>query len=92
MTKKFQRETPITCLKIAGVSTCVSVVGGSLKMLSTGGSVDSAIAANVSMIRLIHRSYTALSGHSPKKQIPTMTSKITETLTVSWNCKNLPMF
>jgi len=65
-------------------------VGGDLKIFSIGGSVESAIAAKVSIMRLIQSSCTALSGDSPKKRIPKMTSKITETLTVSWNCKNRP--
>lgn len=45
--------------------------------------MESAIAAKESIIRLIHKSYTAPRGDSPKNKIPTITVRRTEMLTVS---------
>lgn len=87
---KFHIEIPRTYLQIAFVSTFALVVGGAPKIFSNGGSVERAIAAKVSIIRLIQRSCTAFNGLSPKKRMPNITNKSTEILTVIWNCKNLP--
>lgn len=80
---KFHNDTPKICLQIAGVKILVFEVGGVFKIFSNGGSVESAIAAKVSIIRLIHKSYTALRGHSPKKMVPITTVSKTDMLTVT---------
>jgi len=53
---KFQRETPSTCLQIGAVKIEDLDVGGAFKIFSIGGSVERAIAAKVSIMRLIQRS------------------------------------
>lgn len=81
--KKFHSETPKICLQTAAVNKEVFDDGGDLRIFSSGGSVDRAIAAKVSMIKLIQRSWTALKGDSLKQRIPTTTTKSTERLTVT---------
>jgi len=56
MIPKFQRETPRTCLQIGAVKIEDRDVGGAFNTFSIGGSVERAIAAKVSIIRLIQRS------------------------------------
>jgi len=87
--KKFQSETPKICLQTAAVNKEVFDDGGDLRIFSSGGSVDRAIAAKVSMIKLIQRSWTAFKGDSAKKTNPTTMTRSAETLTVIWNYKNL---
>lgn len=53
---KFHRETPKTYLQIGAVKMEDLDVGGDFKTFSIGGSVERAIAANVSIMRLIQRS------------------------------------
>lgn len=83
MIRKFQRETPNTYLQIGAVKIYAFEVGLVSSIFSKGGSVERAIAAKVSMMRLIQSSWTAFRGDSPKKIIPKMTRSRTETLTVS---------
>jgi hypothetical protein len=52
MIKKFQRDSPRTCLQIGAVKMDDLEVGGDFKIFSIGGSVESAMAANVSIMRL----------------------------------------
>jgi len=87
--KKFQRDTPKICLQTAAVNKEVLDDGGDLRIFSRGGSVERAIAAKVSMIKLIQRSWTAFIGDSAKKINPTTMMSSAETLTVIWNCRNL---
>lgn len=54
-----------------------------------GGSVESAKAANVSIIKFTQNSYVAVNGDSEKNRIPIKTTKMQEKLTVIWNYKNL---
>lgn len=90
ITMVFQAETPITYLQIAGVISLASALKGSPAVTDLiGGSVDKAMAANVSMIKLIHKSWTALNGDSPIIIPPMRTVRRQEKLTVTWNCKNL---
>jgi hypothetical protein len=56
MHKKFQRVIPMIYLQMAEVIICTLDVGGYFKIFSIGGSVERAIAAKVSMMRLIQRS------------------------------------
>jgi hypothetical protein len=56
MIKKFQRDSPRTCLQIGAVKMDDLEVGGDFKIFSIGGSVESAMAANVSIMRLTQRS------------------------------------
>lgn len=50
----FQREIPITCLKTALVTILWSIlIGGPVVTVLIGGSVERAMAAKVSMIKLI---------------------------------------
>lgn len=53
---KFQTVSPRICLQMAEVIICTFEVGGYFKIFSIGGSVERAMAAKVSMIRLIQRS------------------------------------
>ena len=53
-----------------------------------GDSVVIARAANVSLIKLTHRSYTAFSSDSLSNTDPMNTINMATKLTVSWNCKN----
>ena len=65
ITRQFQKEIPRICLHMAGVRTFVSSLYGPPSIISSGGgSVPRAIAAKVSMMRLIHKSCTADSGDS----------------------------
>jgi len=80
--KKFQSDTPMICLHTAAVSREVLDDGGDLRIFSRGGSVERAIAANVSMIKLIQRSWTAFNGDSAKNTNPTRIIRIADTLTV----------
>lgn len=65
MIKNYQIDTPMTYLYIGAVKIEAFDVGGLFKIFSIGGSVESAIAAKVSMIRFTQRSWTGLSGESP---------------------------
>ena len=57
MTIVFQIETPTICLQITGVRSFASALNGGPWMTDgSGGSVERAKAANVSMIKLIHKS------------------------------------
>ena len=57
MMRKFHADTPKICLQIAGVRMLVSALnGGPVIQDLIGGSVEKAKAANVSMIKLIHKS------------------------------------
>lgn len=47
-----------------------------------GGSVESAKAANVSIIKFTQNSYVAVNGDSEKNRIPIKTTKMQEKLTV----------
>lgn len=62
---------------------------GPLVTLLIGGSVERAIAAKVSMIKLTHNNYTAENGDSLKMIPPIITVIKQEMFTVIWNCKNL---
>ncbi len=55
---------------------------------SDGGSVASAKAAKVSIIKLTHNIWTGVNGDSLIKTAPRKAMKIATTLTVNWNCKN----
>jgi len=86
ITHVFQKVIPRIYLQIVGVKIFVSDLNGSpLRTESSGGSVASANAAKVSMIKLIQRSYTAERGDSAKIGEPMMTVRITERFTVIWN-------
>mmetsp|Transcript_10395 Transcript_10395/g.33012 ORF Transcript_10395/g.33012 Transcript_10395/m.33012 type:complete len:237 (-) Transcript_10395:1933-2643(-) len=58
---------------------------------SVGGSVASASAPSVSMMRLTHSIMTAFSGGSKPDTAPTKAMAMATTLTLSWNCRNLRM-
>ncbi len=58
--------------------------GFSFITLSEGGSEASAIAAKVSIIRLIHSICVTVSGDSVPIKAPQRTSKQAVTLTVNW--------
>jgi len=93
MTIVFQIETPIICLQITGVrSFSYALNGGPWITDGSGGSVDKANAANVSIIKLIHNSLAAEIGDSTSQILPKITVKMTEIFTVTWNWRNLPMF
>jgi hypothetical protein len=80
----FQTEIPMIYLQILGVNSLASGLNGSPTVtVLIGGSVDKAIAAKVSMIRLIHKSYTALNGDSPIANPPISTVKRHEIFTVT---------
>lgn len=88
-TANCQRATPMIYRHIAAFNTVLFEVGGCKSTFSRGGSVDRAKAANVSIIILIQRSYTALNGVSAKKRMPKTIMRRHEMLTVIQNCKNL---
>ena len=54
--------------------------------------MERAKAANVSMIKLIHKSRTADNGDSTSQILPKITVNMAEILTVTWNWRNLPIF
>mmetsp|Transcript_10095 Transcript_10095/g.25250 ORF Transcript_10095/g.25250 Transcript_10095/m.25250 type:complete len:216 (-) Transcript_10095:1982-2629(-) len=62
-----------------------------LSRSSVGDSVASASDANESMIRLTQSICTAVRGLSSSTHAPTNATTMATTLTVSWNCRNLPM-
>jgi len=80
--KKFQKETPKIYLHTAAVKRDVLEDGLVLRIFSSGGSVERAMAAKVSIIKLIQRSCTAFSGDSAKKINPATIINIADTLTV----------
>lgn len=84
ITIMFQTEIPIIYLQIFGVISFASGLKGSpIVTVFIGGSVDKAIAAKVSMIKLIHKSYTALNGDSPIANPPMRTVKRHDIFTVT---------
>ena len=84
MIKEFQIEIPITYLHTNLVITGLfSLCGDPLIDESSGGSVERAIAAKVSMIRLIQSSWTADIGDCPIKIAPNKTDIMAEMLTVT---------
>lgn len=86
----FQRDTPRICLQTVPERIAALLLNGfPCKTEASGGSVESAIAAKVSMIKLIHKSYTAERGDSPKIMPPMKTVARAEMLTVTWNWRNL---
>lgn len=90
MIKEFQIEIPITYLHTNLVITGLfSLCGDPLIDESSGGSVERAIAAKESIIRLIQSSQTADIGDYPIKIAPNKTEIMAEMLTVTQNCKNL---
>jgi len=86
ITREFQREIPKICLQtVAERIEAFCLNGLPLITDGSGGSVDRAKAAKVSMIKLIQRSCTGESGDSAKVQIPMKMVITTEILTVNWN-------
>jgi len=86
ITMIFHTEIPRICLQTEAESTAAFPLNGLPSMTeSTGGSVDKAIAAKVSIIALIQRSWTALNGDSPIMIAPKRITNRTEILTVTWN-------
>jgi len=80
----FHNEIPRICLQTEAERMAAFPLNGYPSVTeSTGGSVDKAIAANVSMIKLIQRSWTGLKGDSPINIAPIRTVKSTEMLTVT---------
>lgn len=62
--------------------------GGRFMTFGSGGSVASASAANVSMIRFTHSIWITVSGRSTPINGPTIAMVSATTLTVSWNSMN----
>mmetsp|Transcript_8369 Transcript_8369/g.12167 ORF Transcript_8369/g.12167 Transcript_8369/m.12167 type:complete len:278 (-) Transcript_8369:2556-3389(-) len=58
---------------------------------SVGGSVARASEARASMMRFTHSNWMARRGDSPFVAAPSIAINRATTLTVSWNCKNLPI-
>jgi len=84
ITKTFHVETPMICLQTNLVMTGLfSLYGIPLVTESRGGSVARARAANVSIIKLTQRSWTAERGDSPMKIPPRRTTRTQEMLTVT---------
>lgn len=81
-TANCQSATPKIYRHMAAFNTVLFEVGGIRSTFSRGGSVDRAKAANVSIIILIQRSYTALNGVSAKKRMPKTIIRRHATLTV----------
>mmetsp|Transcript_25715 Transcript_25715/g.72046 ORF Transcript_25715/g.72046 Transcript_25715/m.72046 type:complete len:339 (+) Transcript_25715:611-1627(+) len=67
------------------------LMGGRSRRSGCGLSVPSARAAMVSMMRLTHRSWMALSGDPFWAMAPMKATSRAEKLTVSWNWRNLRM-
>lgn len=90
MMMTFQKEIPRICLQtVPERIEALLLKGFPCKTVASGGSVERAIAAKVSMIKLIHKSWTAESGDSPKIIPPMKTVAKAEMLTVTWNWRNL---
>lgn len=84
MIREFQIATPITYLQTNLVITgLLSYCGAPFITESIGGSVARAIAAKVSIIAFIHRSYTADIGDWPISIDPKNTVMIAEMLQVT---------
>jgi hypothetical protein len=84
MTPKFQIDTPMICLHtLPDRRAWLLPKGGPVRTEARGGSVERAIAANVSIIKLIHKSYTAESGDSLNTITPKRTVAKAEILTVT---------
>jgi hypothetical protein len=81
MRRVFHNEIPIIYLQITLVRTYWSLKDP-LIIDGRGGSVESAKAANVSMIKLTQNSCVAVNGDSEKNKIPIKTTKMHEMLTV----------
>jgi hypothetical protein len=83
ITRVFQRETPIICLQtVAERSEAFFLNGLPLITDGSGGSVDRASAAKVSIIKLIQSSCTGEIGDSANVQIPMKIVARIEMLTV----------
>ena len=80
---EFQIEIPKTCLQMNLLMTYFLPLVTSLVQDSSGGSVDKAMAANVSMIRLIQRSWTADIGDCPIRMAPIKIAMMAEILQVT---------
>lgn len=88
----LKRDTPKICLQTVGERMAtLSVYGGPSMTDLRGGSVARARAAKMSMIKLIHKSWTEVNGYWLNKRIPMKRTTKQEMLTVTWNCKNLVM-
>lgn len=66
MISRFHKETPRICRQTCPERMARSVAGCPLMTCLSGGSVAKAKAANVSMMRLTHKSWTADKGDSKK--------------------------
>jgi hypothetical protein len=83
MTMIFQIEIPMICLQTVGVRIYLLSLLSYLITELSGGSVANAKAAKVSMIKLIHKSYTPENGDSLNMIEPIKTVTKTEILTVT---------
>lgn len=80
----FQAEIPKICLQTVPDRMAESFLNGvACNTEASGGSVESAMAAKVSMIKLIHKSWTGVSGVSLKISPPINTVSSAEILTVT---------